>query len=149
MLVGYGPRTTSATRRPRKGAGDKSAARAATPAAASAAAAQQAVQTSMMTTPTPVREPELENVADSVPAHTVESGSNGAGAKALAKPPVRKLAKDLGVDLTTVTPSGDGGVVTRADVEAAASGTAPAAPGQPSGRRVSARPASPSRVCGR
>ncbi|HEX7186708.1 MAG TPA: dihydrolipoamide acetyltransferase family protein [Actinomycetes bacterium] len=129
VLVGYGPRTTSATRRPRKGAGDKSAARAATPAAASAAAAQQAVQTSMMTTRTPVREPELENVADSVPAHTVESGSNGAGAKALAKPPVRKLAKDLGVDLTTVTPSGDGGVVTRADVEAAASGTAPAASG--------------------
>ena len=46
------------------------------------------------------------------------------GGPVLAKPPVRKLAKDLGVDLTTVTPSGDGGVVTRADVEAAASGAA-------------------------
>ncbi len=43
-------------------------------------------------------------------------------ARALAKPPVRKLAKDLGVDLGSVTPSGDGGIVTRADVEAAASG---------------------------
>jgi len=44
-------------------------------------------------------------------------------ARALAKPPVRKLAKDLGVDLGTVTPTGDGGTVTRADVEAAAAGT--------------------------
>src|SRR6478752_3233961 len=43
-------------------------------------------------------------------------------ARSLAKPPVRKLAKDLGVDLGSVTPSGDGGIVTRADVEAAASG---------------------------
>lgn len=42
--------------------------------------------------------------------------------RALAKPPVRKLAKDLGVDLQSVTPTGEGGIVTRADVEAAASG---------------------------
>jgi 2-oxoisovalerate dehydrogenase E2 component (dihydrolipoyl transacylase) len=35
----------------------------------------------------------------------------------LAKPPVRKLARDLGVDLTAVTPSGPGGLVTREDVE--------------------------------
>ena len=33
---------------------------------------------------------------------------------------MRKLAKDLGVDLGSVTPTGDGGIVTRADVEAAA-----------------------------
>lgn len=38
----------------------------------------------------------------------------------LAKPPVRKYAKDLGVDLTTVTGTGPDGVITRADVEAAA-----------------------------
>ncbi|MFJ5305268.1 dihydrolipoamide acetyltransferase family protein [Streptomyces sp. NPDC088350] len=37
----------------------------------------------------------------------------------LAKPPVRKLAKDLGVDLATVTPSGPDGVITREDVHAA------------------------------
>ncbi len=42
--------------------------------------------------------------------------------RALAKPPVRRLAKDLGVDLSTLTGSGDGGVITRADVEAAAAG---------------------------
>jgi pyruvate dehydrogenase E2 component (dihydrolipoamide acetyltransferase) len=40
--------------------------------------------------------------------------------RALAKPPVRKLARDLGVDLGTLSPSGEGGVITRADVESAA-----------------------------
>lgn len=45
----------------------------------------------------------------------------------LAKPPVRKLARDLGIDLTTVTPSGPGGVVTREDVEQHAAATAPRA----------------------
>ncbi|MDX3538626.1 dihydrolipoamide acetyltransferase family protein [Streptomyces sp. MB09-01] len=43
-----------------------------------------------------------------------------AGERPLAKPPVRKLAKDLGIDLASVVPTGDGGVVTREDVHAAA-----------------------------
>src|SRR5690606_32990244 len=34
----------------------------------------------------------------------------------LAKPPIRKLARDLGVDLTAVTPTGSSGEVTRDDV---------------------------------
>jgi 2-oxoisovalerate dehydrogenase E2 component (dihydrolipoyl transacylase) len=34
----------------------------------------------------------------------------------IAKPPIRKLARDLGVDLTDVTPSGPAGEVTREDV---------------------------------
>ena len=37
--------------------------------------------------------------------------------KVLAKPPVRKLAKDHGLDLTTITPTGQHGEVTRADVQ--------------------------------
>ncbi|MEU1048987.1 dihydrolipoamide acetyltransferase family protein, partial [Streptomyces sp. NPDC005897] len=41
------------------------------------------------------------------------------GERPLAKPPVRKLAKDLGVDLATVVPSGPDGTVTREDVHAA------------------------------
>jgi 2-oxoisovalerate dehydrogenase E2 component (dihydrolipoyl transacylase) len=48
--------------------------------------------------------------------------------RALAKPPVRKLAKDLGVDLTTLTGSGPSGSITRDDVHGAANGSAPAAP---------------------
>lgn len=42
------------------------------------------------------------------------------GVHTRAKPPVRKLARDLGVDLSTCAASGSGGTVTRADVEAAA-----------------------------
>jgi pyruvate dehydrogenase E2 component (dihydrolipoamide acetyltransferase) len=45
----------------------------------------------------------------------------------LAKPPVRKLAKDLGVDLTQLAGTGAGGLITRDDVQAAATGAAPAA----------------------
>jgi pyruvate dehydrogenase E2 component (dihydrolipoamide acetyltransferase) len=41
----------------------------------------------------------------------------------LAKPPVRKYAKDLGIDLNTVQGTGTGGTITRADVDAARSGT--------------------------
>jgi pyruvate dehydrogenase E2 component (dihydrolipoamide acetyltransferase) len=41
----------------------------------------------------------------------------------LAKPPVRKLAKDLGVDIATVSPSGPGGIITREDVERAVPAT--------------------------
>jgi pyruvate dehydrogenase E2 component (dihydrolipoamide acetyltransferase) len=45
--------------------------------------------------------------------------------RALAKPPVRKLAKDLGVDLGSVPSEGE--IITRADVEAFAGLSAPAA----------------------
>jgi pyruvate dehydrogenase E2 component (dihydrolipoamide acetyltransferase) len=40
----------------------------------------------------------------------------------LAKPPVRKLARDLGVDLAGLPGSGPGGSITRDDVQAAAGG---------------------------
>ena len=59
----------------------------------------------------------------------IQTELNGHGAapvaesRPLAKPPVRKLAKDLGVDLTAVTPSGPDGVITREDVHAAVSPT--------------------------
>src|SRR5690554_2980132 len=45
----------------------------------------------------------------------------------IAKPPVRKLARELGVDLTTITPSGLGGLITREDVEQKAAATQPRA----------------------
>ncbi|MGD6744527.1 dihydrolipoamide acetyltransferase family protein [Streptomyces sp. BH106] len=60
---------------------------------------------------------------DAVPA------TNGTAAleRPLAKPPVRKLAKDLGVDLATVIPSSADGIITREDVHAAVA-PAPEAP---------------------
>ncbi|MEV0370337.1 dihydrolipoamide acetyltransferase family protein [Streptomyces sp. NPDC050636] len=42
------------------------------------------------------------------------------GVRPLAKPPVRKLAKDLGIDLAAVAPTGPDGIITREDVHAAA-----------------------------
>ncbi|GAA2816313.1 dihydrolipoamide acetyltransferase family protein [Saccharopolyspora taberi] len=65
------------------------------------------------------------------PAPAPEPATAG-GFVPLAKPPVRKLAKDLGVDLHGITGSGEGGVITRDDVQAAA---APAAPAPVAGAR--------------
>lgn len=48
-------------------------------------------------------------------------------------PPVRKLARDLGVDLDLVAASGVDGLITRDDVEAYAARTAPATPEAPRG----------------
>ncbi|MFD3941463.1 dihydrolipoamide acetyltransferase family protein [Streptomyces sp. NPDC058579] len=59
-------------------------------------------------------------------------GATATATRPLAKPPVRKLAKDLGVDLATVTPTGPDGIITREDVHSAAAPAAvPAAPAAP------------------
>jgi pyruvate dehydrogenase E2 component (dihydrolipoamide acetyltransferase) len=55
-----------------------------------------------------------------VPARAQDPGV----VRALAKPPVRKLAKDLGVDLTGLTGTGPSGSITRDDVQGAANGSA-------------------------
>ncbi|WFF04191.1 dihydrolipoamide acetyltransferase family protein [Micromonospora sp. WMMD964] len=99
VLVGYGPRTTTAKRRPRKGG---------VPAQTPAPAVDHGVVAGDKPTPTPA-----------VPAPQVHDRRGGA---VLAKPPVRKLAKDLGVDLATLTGSGPLGSITREDVQQAASG---------------------------
>jgi len=49
------------------------------------------------------------------------------GGRAKAAPAVRALARELGVDLAALRPSGPGGTVTRADVEQAAEAPGPAA----------------------
>ena len=64
-------------------------------------------------------EPAVPAYTPAAESPTDLSGSNG-DVRTLAKPPVRKLAKDLGVDITSLAGSGEGGVVTRDDVHAAA-----------------------------
>ncbi|WP_122262692.1 dihydrolipoamide acetyltransferase family protein [Ornithinimicrobium cerasi] len=59
--------------------------------------------------------------------------------RAKAAPPVRKYAKDHGVDLSQVGSSRDDGVVTRADVDAFLAGTA----ASPSAQRAAAEVAAP------
>ncbi len=93
VLVGYGVKPGSTTRRPRK-------------AAAPAAPAAQAPA------------PALREVPSPAPAVRALGGSRVA---VLAKPPVRKLAKDLGVDLTRISGTGPQGSITRDDIQQAAS----------------------------
>ena len=123
MLVGSGPKDAATKRRAR---------RSATPAAASAATAQADVQQAFSTEPVAAPELPAENAEPSLPVEPPGQAPTGPRLRALAKPPVRKLAKDLGIDLTAVTPSGDSGVVTRADVEAYAAGGSASATPQPS-----------------
>src|SRR5262249_37938041 len=61
--------------------------------------------------------------ADAGPVHPAPgpTGPQPAGRVAvLAKPPVRRYAREAGVDLATVTPTGPHGTITREDVELAA-----------------------------
>ncbi|HLU28495.1 MAG TPA: dihydrolipoamide acetyltransferase family protein [Glycomyces sp.] len=107
-LVGYGAKESGAKRRRRR---------------REAGAASAAPSVPEVTPPAPASPPVPEPPAPAAPA-----------GPALAKPPVRKLAKDLGVDLRQVTPTGPNGTVSRADVEAASAGRAPAsAQGERSG----------------
>ena len=106
VLVGYGVKPGTTTRRPRK---KSPAAPAVRPASAPA--------------PAPA----------ATPAATPANGG-GARVAVLAKPPVRKLAKDLGVDLTTITGTGPQGSLTRDDIQQAASAPTPAA-AVPAGER--------------
>ncbi|MEU1687173.1 dihydrolipoamide acetyltransferase family protein [Micromonospora sp. NPDC005707] len=105
VLVGYGPRNAPAKRRPRKGG---------VPAPA---APVQAAPVQPAPAPAPV-----------VPAPALNGNGRPAGGPVLAKPPVRKLAKDLGVDLATLTGSGPLGSITREDVQRAAAAPAAAEP---------------------
>jgi 2-oxoisovalerate dehydrogenase E2 component (dihydrolipoyl transacylase) len=133
VLVGYGPRTTEARRKPRKNA---------TPQDASPAAAQVGVQNAFSTSPP--KTPEL-SVEEADPAATADAADGstppprlGGQAKLLAKPPVRKLARELGVDLSEVTATGANGIITRADVESW-SGGRPLATGAESPAAASGR----------
>ena len=116
MLVGYGPKAGSAKRRPRKAAPVPVAPVA--PDEPIAPAAQAPTTETGVITP-PVTASPVSSVTPVVPdspAALLEPG----GLVPLAKPPVRKLAKDLGIDLRTLTGSGRDGVITRDDVSRAA-----------------------------
>ncbi|HET7735449.1 MAG TPA: dihydrolipoamide acetyltransferase family protein [Nocardioidaceae bacterium] len=119
-LVGYGPKSGSALRRARRGP--------ATAATDAGAATQIQVQGTFeqpgvqhTTEVVPANEPPVPAAAASRETGPVET-------RVLAKPPVRYLAKQLGIDLRSVTPTGPGGTVTRGDVEGAGAAPATTAP---------------------
>ena len=125
-LVGYGPRVAASKRRARHGG--------AAPASQAGAGAQQQLQGAFA--PGGAEPVEVEDADEpAVPVTPVAHATEPAGdTRVLAKPPVRKLAKDLGVDLATLTPTGPNGTITRADVESATS-----APGTSSESGAAAR----------
>jgi 2-oxoisovalerate dehydrogenase E2 component (dihydrolipoyl transacylase) len=101
VLVGYGPRSGAATRRAKKSANG---------------------------TPTspPATVGSMPSVAPTPPPPVVEAPPTPERPLVLAKPPVRKLARDLGVDLATLAGTGPQGSITRVDVEQAATPARPA-----------------------
>jgi len=108
VLVGYGVKPGTSKRRPRKAA----AATAGTGAATTAAPTAPAEPTRAAT---PIRP-----AASATPPASAAPAPSGNGAPVLAKPPVRKLARDLGIDLSGLSGTGPGGSITRDDVQSAA-----------------------------
>ncbi len=118
VLVGYGPRAGEVSRRRKVVSSEP----------------EQLVERSAEDEFAPLSgEAEVE-----VDADLVEGPST---VHALAKPPVRKLAKDLGIDLADVPT--DGPVVTRADIEAFIARHDEPAPSSSVATRESTRPMSP------
>ena len=113
-LVGYVSAGASGTRRARRGA--------ASPAVTTPPSSPQAAPRPMRASP-PAPAPTTAPAA--IPS-AVESAAPRAAAP-LATPPVRKLAKELGIDLTAVTATRPDGVISRSDVENASAAGHPAA----------------------
>jgi len=109
VLVGYGPKTGAAVRRPRKDVGEVIAVVPVVPPAAPAV-------------------PASGRGSDARRTQGRESGDSGTRTDTLAKPPVRKMARDLGVDLAGLAGTGPKGSITREDVLAAADGASSTAP---------------------
>jgi 2-oxoisovalerate dehydrogenase E2 component (dihydrolipoyl transacylase) len=127
VLVGYGPAVETGKRPTRKPRAGQTAQPEGTPVVAEPDTA-------------PARAPEEK-------ATTAEVSVTLAEARTKTTPPVRKLAHDLGVDLTLVNGTGPEGVITRDDVSQAADGADQSADGLAT-RGVSGRSTSASRVGG-
>ncbi|MCZ9882030.1 dihydrolipoamide acetyltransferase family protein [Arthrobacter sp. B2a2-09] len=128
-LVGSGPKADAVKRRPRKRPEGATAA----PAAAAASTAPAVVETVVEPVVEPTA-PALPLLAEQQPAAASQGAVNqgaasqapgltGLGAtvsglvnRVLAKPPVRKIARELGIDLADVVPTGARGEVTREDL---------------------------------
>ncbi|MBE1874152.1 dihydrolipoamide acetyltransferase family protein [Myceligenerans pegani] len=118
VLVGYGTQEAKASGRRRRYQGGPAASASAAPTAPAVAPAPQAPpRASPAPAPVVPATPPAPAPVTPAPATGVASvPTSDTRTRVLAKPPVRKLAKDLGIDLAGVHPSGPGGIVTREDV---------------------------------
>ncbi len=129
VLVGYGVKQGETKRRPRHTVPTQEPEQRITPHASARTGGLVAAHATDLPVQLPPPPPPLTPPAPAAD-HVVH---------VLAKPPVRKLAADLGVDLATVVPTGPGGTATAADVDAAARAatgaavTAPAPSRRPAG----------------
>jgi len=114
-LVGYGPRADSPVRRRLR--------QVPTPAA-SAGPAQSWPSVS-------VAAAAPNGLGNSTSAEVVDLAEPDIVGGVLAKPPIRKLARDLGIDVQTLHGTGPDGAITRSDVEAAADTSRVGAPVRP------------------
>jgi 2-oxoisovalerate dehydrogenase E2 component (dihydrolipoyl transacylase) len=121
VLVGYGVKTSSTTRRARRVTAER-------PETAEV--------------PTPVEVPVEPPEAPAEPAARSQSKP------VLAKPPVRKLAKDLGISLAALAGSGPDGSITRDDVQRAAETGTPARSAESGNGSRTATSATPLQVPG-
>ena len=112
VLVGYGTAEHASARRPRRAAPSAPPSAPTAGSALAPAGSSSGVVAERVVTPGPV--------PASAPVSTAAPESSSGPSGVLAKPPVRKLARDLGVDLTSIVPTGPGGLVTREDVVAQA-----------------------------
>ena len=106
VLVGYGPTVENDNRPKRKARGSSAAVN-----AGGRVAPEARIET-----------PVVEALEVETPAAVVVAPASG---PVRTTPPVRKLARDLGIDLATVTPTGDDGLITRGDVQSAGSTATP------------------------
>ncbi|MGO1053582.1 dihydrolipoamide acetyltransferase family protein [Crossiella sp. CA198] len=133
VLVGYGAKTsTSNRRRPRKDTPARPASTPATPAATAPHPAPVATTPAAPARTTPVASAQpAARVAPAAPVGPAASAAPGSlaarSSRPAAKPPVRKLAKDLDIDLSTVVGTGPQGTITRQDLLSANGNGSPAA----------------------
>ena len=127
-LVGYGAVAGSTTRRRRTSGPPQAAAAPSTGERMPEIPGEGAYGQRQVAEPTQRQAPQQLH-------ETVGHAASG-GERPKAKPPVRKFAKDNGIDLRTVAPTGPGGIITRQDVEQALAGGA-----QVGGQAAAAAPA--------
>jgi pyruvate dehydrogenase E2 component (dihydrolipoamide acetyltransferase) len=110
--------------------GDAPAAAAPAPAAAAPAPAAPAPKPAAPAASSPVVASAVGDIRETLPGMSpqVAKNSDYFAEKPLAAPATRKLARELGVDLKRVEPSGSAGRVTREDVERQANGSSAPAP---------------------
>lgn len=162
LLVGHIPAAEGGRRRRRRGAGAgqqaavvRGATRQTTPDEPPAAASARQAHQDGLTSPSapagqdrsaasPLRDADPHGTAPQPdPSNPPRMDASTGPEHVLAKPPARRLAAELGVDLATVTGTGRDGVITRTDVKQAATdrGVTDSAP-QPSDQRGATRSSS-------